>query len=337
MRDCPQQQASHQVSADAPAPLLQQEHKRSLQPKLVQKPCSNKWDDFIQPDMYADTDTQLSPSATPTSSCKIGRQPLQAVGSMPAVHVNRAQPAWHTSPLATAAVHHDAVVSPVPSSSLMQQHRSNAASHGASGPAHTTIMNQTSFGGTNQPGVSVSPHQNHSVNPIGLPAKSSLQQQHAPGTKPGPVLSHCRQGFKPPAFTAPLHSKAKDGCNSVSGHSRGQAAAGAACADPLLSFFGQASGPVLRHVAVPTSFDSLQHYKQVWCSAVTEELSIRSMLSTTPAAHCLTPTAFRSGSQHTISCTPGMSMFDALLNLLRQAQAAAPMDGLSPTWQIVHN
>lgn len=334
MRECPQQQASHrhQVSADASAPLFQQEHKRSLQPNLVQKPCSNKWDDFIEPDLDVDTDTQLSPSATPKSSCNIGRQPLQAVGNMPAVHVNRAQPTWHTSPLATTALHHDTVMSPVASSSLMQQHRSNAASNGASGPAHTTIMNQTSFGGTYQPDVSVSPHQTHLVNPIGLPAKSSLQQQHAPSTKPGPVLSHCRQGFKPPAFTAPLQSKAKDGCNSVSRHSRGQAAAGAACADPLLSFFGQASGPVLHHVAVPTSFDSLQHYKQVWCSVVTEELSIRSMLSTTHAAHCLTRTAFRSGSQHTISCT-----LRCIAQFALSSSSCSPMDGLSPTWQIVHN
>lgn len=98
------------------------------------------------------------------------------------------------------------------------------------------------------------------------------RQQHS---KPFAVPSS-KQGFKPPALVGTPQAGTVQGQLVVQKQQQRPTSARNEPVAPLLAFFGSGSGPPQRHAAVPTSFASLQAYKQVWSQAITEEISIRS-------------------------------------------------------------
>lgn len=258
-----------------PASILQAGPAYNLQHKPVQKP-SSKWDDFVEPEDCPDMDstTQRSPHEDATTSCMDEQLPLQAVENMPSVH------GLHAKPL---PLHADTVIIPPAGMAAFiasrcdrsLQHRSLSTSSGESGPAQALLGSQSrsECAVPPQPTSCRAPvHQAHVTDDTG---NLRSEQQHADSKKPFSAPAKCRQGFKPPSMVVPSRRNLPHGSKQSPTYPMGQAVAGVAYTDPLLAFFGLNTGPALRHVAVPTCFASLQQYKQVWSSAVTEELSIR--------------------------------------------------------------
>lgn len=252
-------------------PLVRADPASSLHPKPTQK-HSSKWTDFIDPDECPDaTTTQQSPVNDIELGCSSPQLPLQPMTNAPLVH-QRQPPVTRqahapdatgmTSPAPAVAVSADPCSSPAHQLAHDQPHSAGqvrlvSGSH--ADWAHSAHLQPTAGDGPR-----------HRLPDSGIPIKPKEQQAQAQRQGGPAALLDCRQGFKPPAFVAPPLIKPDQVSAPVQKPS--QAASGLSTG-PLR--FKQNAGPLLRHVSVPSSFTSLLQYKQIWCSAVTEELSIR--------------------------------------------------------------
>lgn len=247
---------------------------------------SSKWDDFVEPDSPDLTASQESPPYNVIPSCTSPPLPLQAVENMPPAHFQHAKPTGllHTSAAKAVASNPGAGAVHAAFSSIPHQQQTVFS-------PSDTVQAQLDSGSPIQSldSAQMKPtlHNAHLCPPRNVvkPVMSTSRQQQPISRTPVAGSTTGRQGFKPPALVAPAPSQPDQGIKT----SRTQKPNSAGVStDALLSFFGPNKGPALRYTDVPTSFASLQQYKQVWTSAVTEELSIRSAPSkcTTCRKHC---------------------------------------------------
>ena len=182
--------------------------------------------------------------------------PMQPGSQMPAVSLP-APPVSHNT-------HHDIPCKSHCSNTHPQRDATQLSEPFYGSKQTLTASSEEALGGSQQRPGNIGPssdrptgHDNQTTSSLKVPALSKRKGFKAPAMVPGRQVSQIQ------STTSPVLPTEK--------------APSAVDQQASFAFCGPAAGPLLRHVAIPTSFASLQAYKQLWRAALTEEINIRSL------------------------------------------------------------